>query len=791
MISLNWVKDYVDLENEDLKELAVKITKAGVNIEQVITKRIDNLVIGEVVECIEHPDSDHLHVCQVNVGSSIIQIVCGASNVREGIKVIVALPGCILPGNFEIKPGKIRGQESNGMICALFELGLEEKTDENYNKGIAELKTDLEPGTDANIYLGLDDVLYELDVHKHRNNDCYYHIGFAYEIACIINKKVTLPISEYKEIKENIKDYMDIKVKTDKCPYYTARMVKDVTIGESPEFIKKRLIAAGMRPINNVVDISNYVMLEYGQPLHFFDKNKLGDKIVVRDAKEGEEITTLDGIARTLKSSDIVITDGVKPVCIAGVMGGENTDVDTTTKDILIESAIFDAVSIRYTAANLNLKSEASIRYGKGLNYEYTDKALDRACYLLEKYAGAKILTGVIKHDKVDKSDKIVTFKTEEINSLLGIKLTDDDVKTELGRLDFPYENKKDKFIVTIPKRRLDIDPNINDIAEEIGRLYGYHNLISTLPVVPSRRGVYVGDVRIRKLISKRLRTLGLNETKTYTLTSSEMSQKFNYDNKEHVVLPNPMSLDKSVVRTSLLPSLLNVYEYNKARNIDDIMLYEISKTYDKNYKEESKVAILMKGNYLTNDWQGIKIKCDFYLVKGIVENLLNYLGFKNRYTFEKSGIEDLHPGICATIKLDREPIGIIGRIHPSIKKDDIYVAELSMTKLYEKTIKPLKFKEASKYPEVRKDLAFIVKKDVTALDIINQIKKSGGRLLTNIDIFDVYVGENVEPDEKSIAFALTFSDSTRTLDDEEVTKIFEKIINDVESKLQAKLRNK
>ena len=791
MISLNWVKDYVDLENEDLKELAVKITKAGVNIEQVITKRIDNLVIGEVIECINHPDSDHLHVCQVNVGSSITQIVCGAPNVRKGIKVIVALPGCILPGNFEIKPGKIRGQESNGMICALFELGLEEKNDENYNKGIAELETELAPGADANIYLGLDDVLYELDVHKHRNNDCYYHIGFAYEIACIINKKVTLPISEYKEIKENIKDYMDIKVKTDKCPYYTARMVKNVTIGESPEFIKKRLIAAGMRPINNVVDISNYVMLEYGQPLHFFDKNKLGNKIVVRDAKEGEEITTLDGISRTLKSSDIVITDGVKPVCVAGVMGGENTDVDTTTKDILIESAIFDAVSIRYTAANLNLKSEASIRYGKGLNYEYTDKALDRACYLLEKYAGAKILTGVIKHDKVDKSDKIVTFKTEEINNLLGIKLTDNDVKTELGRLDFPYENKKDTFIVTIPKRRLDIDPNINDIAEEIGRLYGYHNLVSTLPVVPSRRGVYVGDVRIRKLISKRLRTLGLNETKTYTLTSSEMSQKFNYDNKEHVVLPNPMSLDKSVVRTSLLPSLLNVYEYNKARNIDDIMLYEISKTYDKNYTEESKVAILMKGNYLTNNWQGIKIKCDFYLIKGIVENLLNYLGFKNRYTFEKSEIEDLHPGICATIKLDREPIGIIGRIHPSIKKDDIYVAELSMTKLYEKTIKPLKFKEASKYPEVRKDLAFIVKKDVTALDIINQIKKSGGRLLTNIDIFDVYVGENIEPDEKSVAFALTFSDSSRTLDDEEVTKIFEKIINDVESKLQAKLRNK
>ncbi len=791
MISLNWVKDYVDIENQDLKELAVKITKAGVNIEQVITKRIDKLVIGEVIECVDHPDSDHLHVCQVNVGDKITQIVCGAHNVRTGIKVIVALPGCVLPGNIEIKAGKIRGEESNGMICALFELGMEEKTEENYNKGIHEVDGDFKTGMDANIYLGLDDTLYELDVHKHRNNDCYYHIGFAYEIACIINKKVTLPTSEYTEIKEDIKDYMDIKVETDKCPYYTAKMVQDVTIGESPEFIKKRLISAGMRPINNVVDISNYVMLEYGQPLHFFDYDKLGKKIVVRGALDGETIKTLDGNDRVLKTSDIVITDSHKPVCIAGVMGGENTEVDANTKNILIESAIFDAVSIRYTAANLNLKSEASIRYGKGLNYEYTDAALNRACHLLEKYAGAKILTGVIKHDKVDKKDKIVTFNTSEINKLLGIELTSDNVKTELERLDFPYQNKKDTFTVTIPKRRLDIDPNINDIAEEIGRLYGYHNLVSTLPVIPSRRGVYVGDVRIRKLISKRLRTLGLNEAKTYTLTSSEMSQRFNYDNKEHVVLPNPMSTDKSVVRTSILPSLINVYEYNKARHVDNIMLYEIAKTYDKNYIEESKVALLMKGDYLLNNWQGLKVKCDFYLIKGIVENLLNYLGFKNRYTFEKNEISDLHPGVCATIKLDREPIGIIGRIHPSIKKDDIYVAELSMTKLYEKTIKPLKFKEASKYPEVKKDLAFVVKKDVTALDLMNQIKKSGGRLLTNIDIFDVYVGENVKADEKSIAFSLTFSDATRTLDDVEVTQVFEKIISEVESKMDAKLRNK
>ena len=697
----------------------------------------------------------------------------------------------MLPGNFEIKAGKIRGQESNGMICALFELGVEEKTEENYNKGIEEVHSDLNPGEDANIYLGTDDTLYELDVHKHRNNDCYYHIGFAYEIACILNKPVRLPEATYKEIKENVKDNITLSVDTDKCPYYTAKMVRDVVIKESPEFIKKRLISAGMRPINNVVDISNYVMLEYGQPLHFFDKNKLGDKILVRDAKENEEIITLDGQKRILKSSDIVITDGKKPVCIAGVMGGENTDVDESTKDILIESAIFDAVSIRYTASRLNLKSEASIRYGKGLNYEYTDAAINRACYLLEKYADAKVLSGTVKHDKVDKKEKVVTFKTSAINTLLGITLTDEDVKTELKRLDFPFENKKDTFTVTIPRRRLDIDPNINDIAEEIGRLYGYHNLVSTLPSVPTRRGVYVGDVLIRKQISKRLRMLGLNETKNYTLVSPEMASKFRYDEEEAVVLPNPMSVDKSVVRTSLLPSLINVYEYNKARRVEDIFLYEIAKTYEKDYKEESKVAILMEGNYLLNNWQGLKVKCDFYTIKGIIENLLDYLGFKNRYTFEKATLPEMHPGMSAIIKLDREMVGIIGRVHPSYKKDEIYVAELSMTKLYEKQVKPIKFKEASKYPEIKKDLAFAVKKDLEAGELINQIRKSGGRLLTEISIFDLYVGENVGSDEKSIAFALTFSDPTRTLSDEEVTEVFDKIIREVENKFDAKLRNK
>ena len=790
MISLNWVKDYIDLTGMDLKELAVKVTKAGINVEKVVTNKIDNLTIGEVVECVDHPDSDHLHVCQVNIGDKVTQIVCGAPNVRKGLKVIVALPGAELPGDFVIKASKIRGEESNGMICALYELGLEEETEENYNRGIEELPSDAPVGTDPLLYLGLDDTLYELDVHKHRNNDCYYHIGFAYEIAAILNKKVTLPEASFTEISDNINNHFSLSVDTDKCPYYMAKMVTDIEIKESPDFIKKRLVSAGMRPINNVVDISNYVMLEYGQPMHFFDKDKLGDKIVVRDAYEGEEITTLDEKERVLKASDIVITDGEKPVCIAGVMGGLNTDVDDNTKTILIESAIFDSTSIRYTAGHLNLRSEASIRYGKGLNYEYTEKAMMRACYLLEKYANAKVLSGYVLHDKVDKTEKVVTFKAEDVNKLLGITISTDDMKVELGRLDFDYKLEGDTFTVVIPRRRLDIDPNVNDIAEEIGRLYGYHNLVSTLPRVPIRKGEYVGDVKYRKLISKRLRTLGLNECKTYTLTSPDMAKLFRYENKENVVLPNPMSMDKSIIRSSVLPSLLNIYEYNKSRKVNDVLLYEISKVYDVTFEEDTKIAILMKGNYITNSWAG-NSKVDFYLVKGIVENVLDYLGLKNRYSFEVGTCSDLHPGMSANVLLDRENIGIMGRVHPSLYKDEIYVVELSLGKIMSKNVKAIKYKESSKYPAISKDMAFIVKKDVMAKDIMDVIKKACGRLLTDINVFDVYVGENVGSDEKSIAFNLTFQDPTRTLSDEEVMQLFNKAIDAVTTKLNAVLRDK
>ena len=607
MISMNFVKDYIDIKDQNLEELADKITKAGINVEHVIKTNIDNVVIGKVLSCINHPDSDHLHICKVDVGTDVRQIVCGAPNVKEGIKVIVALPSAKLP-KIEIKKGTIRGEESNGMICALCELGLEEETKENYEKGIYVLPNDAPIGEDAFSYLGVGDTLYDLDIHKHKNNDCRYHIGFAYEIGTILGKKVKLPDASYKEIKRNINDEFNLEVNIDKCTYYKSKMVTDLVIGESPDFIKNRLISCGMRPINNIVDISNYVMLEYGQPLHFFDKDKLGNKIVVRMAKDLEEVVTLDEVNRKLTSDDIVITDGDRIVAIAGIMGALNTDVDNNTKTVLIESAIFNPTNIRKTARRLNLRSEASLRYEKGLNFEYTDMALDRACYLLEKYASGKVLSGKASYDIEDKKEKVIEFNTDRINSLLGTSLTDKDIVTELEKLDFKYEFNNGKFVTTIPRRRLDIEENVNDIAEEIGRLYGYYNLKNTMPELPIKEGKFEHSYGYKKNISKRMRSLGLNETRTYSLVDQKTSDMF-YKDRETIFIPNPMSQDRSCLRKTMIPSMLDVIKYNKSRGLKDINIYETSKVFYGDFKEENHLAVALYGNFISNIWQGVVVR--------------------------------------------------------------------------------------------------------------------------------------------------------------------------------------
>ncbi len=790
-ISMNWVQDYIDLTGIDLKNLATKITDSGVNVEKVIQNNLNNLVVGEVLECKMHPDSDHLHICMVDIGSGVHQIVCGAPNVKKNIKVIVSLPGAILPGGIKIKKSTIRGVESNGMICALSELGLEEDTKENREKGIFILPNNLENGKDIVEYLGLNDTVYELDLNPNRSIDCTNHIGFAYEIASVLGRKVTLPDITTSPIEESVKNHLSLEIKTPNCSMYNAKMVKDVVIKESPDFIKNRLIKAGMRPINNVVDISNYVMLEYGQPLHFFDKDKLGDKILVRMAGDNETIITLDRKTRTLTNEDIVITDGNTPVCIAGVMGAENTEVDSSTKNILIESAIFNSYNVRYTSLRLDLRSEASLRYERGLNYEYSTLAIERACHLLEKYADGKVLSDTITYDNIDKAKKIAKVTKDEVNMVLGVSMTDKDIQKSLDNLGFEYTYANKEYTVEIPNRRLDVEAHKQDLIEEIGRLYGYDKIPSNLPIVESKKGSYIGNVKYRKLISKRLRSLGLNECRTYTLVSKEEDNLFKTDRKESIHLLKPMSMDKSIIRQTLIPSLLKVYEYNKARKIEDISIYEIANTYYEKDKEETKIAALMRGNYISNTWNKNSIKIDFYLIKGVVENLLNYLGLSNRYQFNEAVIDGIHPGISCEITIDKEKIGYMGKVHPNILKDDVYVFEISLNKLMEKKIRPIKFKEISKYPSVSKDVAFIVDENKKSKEIVDTIKKTAGHLLTDIQVFDLYKGENLDNNKKSIAYSLTFTDTSKTLSDEEVMKIFNKIIEDVTKKHSAILRDK
>ncbi len=792
-ISLNWLNDYVDIKNEDYNGVAEKITRAGVNVEGIETLNVDNLVVGYVEERSNHINADNLSVCKVNIGDETVQIVCGADNVDKGQKVIVAKVDAVLPGDFVIKEVSIRGIESKGMICALYELGLEDK-DKTNHKGIHILPDEAVIGKNPLTYLGLDDTIYELDLNPNRN-DCLSHIGFAYEVGAVLNKEVKLPPTETNDIEDNINNHFTLEVETEKCSFYKARMVKDLIIGESPNFIKKRLQAAGMRPINNVVDISNYIMLEYGQPVHFFDKNKIGDKIIVRMAEEGEKAITIDNKENKLIKEDIVITNNDNIIGIAGVMGCANSEVDDNTTSVLIESAIFDPFSVRYTSIRLDLRSDASIRFEKGLNYEWTEIAINRACYLLEKYASGKVLNGEVTYDKVDKTEKKATVSKAKIEAVLGYQLTDNNIMDSFDRLGFTFSKENDNYNVIIPNRRMDVSIK-EDLIEEVGRLFGYDNIVGKMPIGPIKKGKYNDKTLFHKQVSNRMRQLGINEVKTYTLISETEDNLFKYNYKNRIKLQRPMSVDKNIIRQSLLPSLLNTVNYNTARGVKDVNIYEISNVYyvDNNkYEEITKLSFALVGDYISNSWQKKDIKVDFYLLKGIIENLLNYLGLDDRYVFKNNAnlSVEIHPGISSEIIIDNISVGYIGFIHPTINKLPIYIGEINLDMLMDIKTKSLKYEKISKYPSVIKDIAFIVDKDLEAASIMDVIKKSAGKTLEKITVFDVYEGTNIDSDKKSVAFSLTFTDINKTLTDKEVNELLDNIMDKVNTNIGGIIRDK
>ena len=787
-LSINFLKDYVDLDEDiSVRQLADDMTNAGNEYDEE-GKLINatKLIIGEIVECEMHPDSDHLHLCKVNIGKETLNIVCGAPNARKGIKVIVAQDGAELPGG-TIKRGMIRGQESNGMICSIAELGLESKFLKEEDKaGIHELPADAPIGEDPIKYMKMDDGVIDFDLTANRG-DLLSILGMAYEVGAIYDKPVKDIDLSHKENKEDINDSFKVVVNTDNCSIFLAKKVENVQIKESPDFIKNRLIASGIRPINNVVDISNYVMLETGQPLHFYDADTLDGCLEVRMAKKDEKLTTLDEIERTLKEEDIVISNGKKAIGLAGVMGGLETEITEKTKNIIIEAAIFDSVKVRRTS-NTILRSEASNRFEKGLDPNRTYMAIERSCNLLEKYADAEVVGGIAKYDKSDKEDRVIDITVDNINSLLGMSVSKKEVIDVFRRLGFSTKDNGDKLTVSVPRRRIDISIK-EDLIEEVGRIIGVNNIEGKLPDIAPKMGSYD---KVQRLLRNKLCDLGLSETLSYVLVPEADAKYFTKDNTEVVKLLDPLSEDKNTLRHSLSIALYKIYENNKARNLKDVSIFEIGKSFQKegdNYSETKKLACLMTGDY----YLGItKKKVDFYIIKGIAEEVLDYLGYNGRYSFIKDQDklpDEMHPGQSAIISVNGNNVGIIGKIHPSIESEDVYILEIDLDKLATLKVGAMKYKEISKFPTIKKDIALVIKKDISAQEIGMKIKKLAGSLLESSEVFDVYEGVGILPGMRSIAFSLTFGKQDRTLTDEEINEVMEKIIQGLEKEYNAVLR--
>ncbi|MCI8640846.1 MAG: phenylalanine--tRNA ligase subunit beta [Clostridia bacterium] len=779
-LSLNFVKDYIDLDEKlSVEEIAEAMTKSG-NEYDTAEKLVNatNLVIGEVKECEMHPDSDHLHLCKVDIGSEVLNIVCGAPNVRKGLKVIVAKVGAELPGDFKIKTGMIRGQESNGMLCALYEIGIDKKfLSEEDKNGIHELPQEAPVGEDPIKYMGLNDEVIDFELTANRG-DLLSILGMAYELGAIYNKDVKPVKTSYEEKGEDLNKEFSVGIETENCKLFLAKKAKNVSLKESPDFIKNRLIASGIRPINNVVDISNYVMLELGQPLHFYDADNLGNKIVVRMANKNEKLTTLDNTERILSEEDIVITDGNKSIGLAGVMGGLDTEVEETTKNVIIESAIFDSVKVRKTS-NKILRSEASNRFEKGLDPARTYMAMERACTLLEKYADAQIQTGIVKYDTTKNQEKEIEIEYKFINDVLGTNISKEDILQVFKNLSFEIQDKGISALVTVPTRRIDISIK-EDLVEEVGRIYGVDNIQGKLPVVPMKMGSL--DKTTRKIRAK-LSNLGLNETLSYILINDKDIHKFTVDDFEEVKLLDPITEERNTLRYSMIPSLYKIYEYNKSRENKDVCLFEIGKGFWKKgeeYGENQKICVLMTGKY----YEGIghSKNVDFYDIKGIAEELLDYLGYENRYSFviPKQMPVEFHPGQTAEISVNNDIVGIVGKIHPSIENEPVYVMEINLDKLLAKRVGKMKFKEISKFPVVRKDLALLVNKDMTSKEVEMLIKRKAGKLLLDINVFDVYEGKNIDETKRSIAYSLTFGANDRTLSDDEINEIMNRVIEEL-----------
>ncbi|QHS22963.1 phenylalanine--tRNA ligase subunit beta [Virgibacillus sp. MSP4-1] len=808
LLSLNWLKHYVDLDDISPDDLAEKITKGGIEVDGVekLGEGLKNIVVGYVKSCEQHPNADKLNVCQVDVGEEELQIICGAPNVAAGQKVVVAKPGARLPGGMKIKKTKLRGEVSNGMICSLQELGVEQKfVQKEFEDGIFVLPKDTEVGSNAVDLLNLNDTILDLDITPNRA-DSFSMIGMAYEVAAILDKDLHLPEVKAERIDESATDYVQVKVKDpDLNPYYGAYVVKNIQIGPSPLWMRNRLIAAGIRPINNVVDITNYVLMEYGQPLHAFDLDRFNsNEVVVRRARKGETMTTLDGEKRDLQEDHLLITNGEEGMALAGVMGGADSEVKDDTTTVLVEAAYFNPLTVRKSSKDHGLRSESSIRFERGVDPARVKEAGLRACQLMQQYAGGEVLSGIAEFDEQKMEPSIVEFDAETINKRLGTDISVDEMKHILHRLRFSFEEKDAHFIVYAPSRRGDIQI-VEDMLEEIARIYGYDNLPYTLPEGASNAGGLTKKQKLKRSIHRYMQSAGLNEAMTYSLTREENTAKFmdqtiRAQKPKAVKLAMPMSEAHSHLRLSILPELLASLQYNLARRQQDVALYELGAIYvntednlSKQPNEQLRLSAAITGTWVNQQWQKEIKEVDFFVLKGVAEGLLDTLQIQTA-TFEPLKMEEMHPGRTAAIRVDDEHVGFIGQIHPAVQKEmdlsDTYVFDLDADRLLEIAMeKEETYEPIPRYPSVTQDLAFVVDEDTLARHMMDVIEQAGQPHLKDIQVFDIYQGEHMVEGKKSIAFNVRFQDPEATLKDEQVEKARKQIVDAVENSFQAELR--
>lgn len=792
IISKEWLSTYVNID-QPVDELAEKITRTGIEVDDIVdyTKDIKNIVVGYIESIEAHPDADKLNICQVDIGEEeSVQIVCGAPNVDAGQTVIVATVGGRLPGGIKIKRAKLRGERSEGMICSLQEIGIPAAlVPKAFENGIYVFSEKVQPGTDALTALYLNDQVMEFDLTPNRA-DALSMIGTAYETAALYNLPLTKPKTTSKASSEEASNTLSVNVQnTDKVPYYSARVVKNVTIGPSPEWMQMRLIKAGIRPINNVVDISNYVLLEYGQPLHMFDKDQIGSEVIeVRRADDNEKITTLDDQERTLVDSDVVITNGEKPIAIAGVMGGDFSEVTENTKNVVIEGAIFDPVSIRHTSRRLNLKSESSSRFEKGIATEFVDEAVDRACYLLETYASGTVTEGRVAKGELGEFTTPIQITVDKINQTIGLSLSEDEIESIFVQLGFETKRNGSALTVYVPSRRKDITIQA-DLIEEIARIYGYDALPSTLPTFNKVTNGALTDRQSKsRVIKASLEGAGLSQAITYSLVDENRAKDFALVDRSTISLLMPMSEAHAVLRQSLIPHLLDAVAYNVARKNTNVRLYELGRVFFSNGEgqlpdEVEYLSGILTGDYTWNTWQGKKEQIDFFVAKGVVDRIAEKLDIQ--FEYEAGEVDGLHPGCTAIVKLNNETVGFIGELHPRVAKendlDRTYVFELNYDKLMDVSVGYINYQPIPRYPGVSRDIALLVNRQMPSSSLIQVIREHGSDILQNAEVFDVYEGEHVAEDEKSIAIRLSYLDTEQTLTDEKVNAVHEEILTSLQ----------